>query len=75
MRWQFWCRQPFRWSAERCPDLPLLPTNLSDLAGGAAGSFVNNGSTVAGGVMGNWNVANDRYKATGIFGGGLRPVP
>jgi hypothetical protein len=46
-----------------------LPANLSDLAGSAVGSFVNNGQTVAAGVIGNWNVHNDVYGATGIFGG------
>ncbi len=46
-----------------------LPANLSDLAGSAVGSFVNNGNTVAAGVIGNWNVHNDFYGATGIFGG------
>jgi hypothetical protein len=46
-----------------------LPANLSDLAGGAVGSFVNNGNVVAAGVIGNWNVHNDLYGAAGIFGG------
>ena len=47
-----------------------LPGNSGGpLAGGAIGSFVNNGNTVAAGVIGNWNVHNDVYGATGIFGG------
>jgi hypothetical protein len=46
-----------------------LPGNLGSLSGSAAGSFVNNGQIAAGGIMGNWNVAGDSYRATGIFGG------
>ena len=46
-----------------------LPNSLSDLAGSAARSFVNNGNTVAAGVIGNFKVQNDVYGATGIFGG------
>jgi hypothetical protein len=48
--------------------------DVGSLSGNAAGSFVNNGSTIAGGVIGNWNISNAgydpaTYKATGIFGG------
>jgi hypothetical protein len=47
-----------------------LPENIDRvLAGSAVGSFVNNGNTLAAGVIGNWNVHNDVYGATGIFGG------
>jgi hypothetical protein len=42
-------------------------------SGSATGSFVNNGSVAAGGVMGNWGVEGDRYKATGVFGGSGTP--
>ena len=38
------------------------------LTGSAAGSFVNNGTDKAAGVIGNWGVANSQYEATGIFG-------
>jgi hypothetical protein len=46
-----------------------LPQNLGSLQGSASGSFVNKGATPAAGVIGNWNVGGDAYKATGIFGG------
>jgi hypothetical protein len=38
-------------------------------SGNATGSFVNNGSAAAGGVMGKWNVEGESYQATGVFGG------
>jgi hypothetical protein len=43
--------------------------NGAALTGFAAGSFVNNGSDKAAGVIGNWNISNSQYEATGIFGG------
>ena len=44
------------------------------LSGHAAGSFVNNGpDKPAAGAIGNWNVGNDAYKATGIFAGSGTP--
>jgi hypothetical protein len=53
-----------------------LPNNLGLLSGSAAGSFVNNGTVAAGGVMGNWNVSSNVYRATGVFGGiGTPAVP
>ena len=49
----------------------------SGLTGSATGSFANNvvqhTPVVAGGVLGNWNVGNDVYKATGIFAGSGTP--
>ena len=53
-----------------------LPSNLDlkSLSVGAAGSYVNNGNAVAAGVIGNWNVGNSAYRATGIFAGGLVQV-
>jgi hypothetical protein len=53
-----------------------LPANLNDLNGFATGSFVNNGikpQGVANGVVGNWGVGNNAYKATGIFAGSGKP--
>ena len=42
----------------------------------AIGSFVNNGTTPAGGVIGNWNVNSANYRATGIFAGsGVSVIP
>jgi hypothetical protein len=38
-------------------------------SGNATGSFVNNGSTPAAGVIGNWTVQGDAYGATGVFAG------
>jgi hypothetical protein len=60
-----------------------LRTKLSDLGGFATGSFVAgpanfdaNNAVITGskpqGVMGNWSGGNDKYKATGIFGGALQ---
>ena len=46
----------------------------NSLSVGAAGSYVNNGNAVAAGVIGNWNVGNSAYRATGIFAGGLVQV-
>jgi len=45
----------------------------SGMNGSATGSFVNNGSVAAGGIMGNWNVQGQNYQATGIFGGAGTP--
>ncbi|MGH6792451.1 MAG: hypothetical protein ACRECF_06910, partial [Methyloceanibacter sp.] len=53
-----------------------LPQDLGALEGSAAGSFVgstSNGTRPPPGVMGNWNVGGDNYKATGIFGGSKVP--
>lgn len=47
--------------------------SIDNLTGKATGSFVNNGSVAAGGVIGNWNVGGSNYKATGIFGGAGTP--
>jgi FecR protein len=49
-------------------------TSIGTMTGSATGSFVNNGSVAAGGVMGNWNVDSANYKAMGIFGGAGTPV-
>ena len=46
-----------------------LPPNLSDLQGFAQGSFVKGPNSSAQGVMGNWNVGNNHYGATGVFAG------
>jgi hypothetical protein len=48
-----------------------LPSGAA-LAGFAGGSFVNNGSDKAAGVIGNWNVGNSQYEANGIFGANRR---
>jgi hypothetical protein len=58
------------------PNLNQFAGSLSGsgLSGSATGSFVNNGSVAAGGVIGNWNVGDSNYKATGIFGGAGTPV-
>jgi hypothetical protein len=42
-------------------------------SGSATGSFVNNGSTAAGGIVGNWSVGGPAYRATGIFAGSGTP--
>lgn len=52
-----------------------LPGGLGSLSGNAAGSFVNNGPNPAAGVIGNWNVGHNDYKAGGIFAGSGTPVP
>jgi hypothetical protein len=41
----------------------------SGMTGSATGSFVNKGNVAAGGVMGNWGVSGDNYRASGVFGG------
>jgi trimeric autotransporter adhesin len=41
------------------------PVNIS---GGAIGSFAANGADKTAGVIGNWNAANNNYRAAGIFG-------
>jgi hypothetical protein len=56
-----------------------LPNSLNDynysteLNGKVVGSFVKGGGQANGavpaGVIGNWGVGNDRYKASGIFAG------
>jgi tetratricopeptide (TPR) repeat protein len=52
-----------------------LPQNLSDLSGNVTGSFVRPLSEgLPSGAIGNWNIGNNNYKATGIFAGGLAPV-
>ena len=53
-----------------------LPQNLSNLSGGVTGSFVR--PLTEGrpsGAIGNWNIGNNNYRATGIFAGGLAPAP
>jgi hypothetical protein len=52
-----------------------LPENLGSVSGSAAGSFVNDGGKKAAGVIGNWNVGGDAYKAGGIFAGSGTPAP
>jgi hypothetical protein len=47
--------------------------SIGAMTGQATGSFVNRGSTAAGGVMGNWGVRGNAYRATGIFGGARVP--
>jgi hypothetical protein len=56
-----------------------LPDNLSDLSGSARGSFVSGPDNVRDGprskpqgVIGNWEVGSERYKAGGIFGGSIK---
>jgi hypothetical protein len=52
-----------------------LPSNLGSLSGSAVGSFANNGDIKAAGVVGNWNVANQAYRAGGILAGVGTPIP
>ena len=54
---------------------PLTTPDNSPMAltGSANGSFVNKGATPAAGVIGNWDVGSENYKATGIFGGRRQP--
>jgi hypothetical protein len=52
-----------------------LPGDLGALNGSAVGSFVNNGDIKAAGVIGNWNIANQVYRAGGIFAGVGTPIP
>ena len=54
-----------------------LPNSAGNLSGVARGSFVNDRQgNLARGVIGNWNVGGNNYKATGIFAGsGRPPVP
>jgi hypothetical protein len=49
--------------------------DIGHLGGFAAGSFVNDGAKKAAGVLGNWNIAGQGYKATGIFAGVGTPIP
>jgi hypothetical protein len=42
----------------------------NNIDGGAVGSFAANGTDKTAGVIGNWGVGNDYYKASGIFGAG-----
>jgi hypothetical protein len=46
-----------------------LPASLSGVQGYAQGSFVKGPNSRVQGVIGNWGVGNDAYKATGIFAG------
>jgi hypothetical protein len=39
------------------------------LSGGAFGSFARRGKDPAAGVVANWGVAGQNYRATGVFGG------
>jgi hypothetical protein len=50
-------------------NMATLPPNLSGVQGYAQGSFVKGPNSPAQGVIGNWGVGNDAYKATGIFAG------
>ncbi|MFN2202489.1 MAG: hypothetical protein ACK2UO_14905 [Caldilineaceae bacterium] len=51
-----------------------LPGGYGIVSGAARGSFVNDLSgNPARGVIGNWNVGNNNYKATGIFAGSGAP--
>jgi hypothetical protein len=43
-------------------------------SGSVTGSFINNGSTPAGGVAGKFNIGGDNYQATGVFGGSGTPT-
>ena len=70
---------PGRLSAINSFSGPLSGTLGSDhcapsINGGAAGSFVANGADKTAGVIGNWNAANQNYKATGIFGASRSPT-
>lgn len=48
---------------------------IGNMNGGAVGSFVNDGpNRPAAGVIGNWNVEAQNYRATGIFAGSGNPV-
>jgi hypothetical protein len=50
--------------------------NLSYLRGSVTGSFVRPLSEgMPSGALGNWNIGNNNYKASGIFAGGLVPAP
>jgi hypothetical protein len=53
-----------------------LPGDYGIVSGAARGSFVNDLSgNPARGVIGNWNVGNNKYTATGIFAGsGIPPA-
>jgi hypothetical protein len=52
-----------------------LPGNLGSLSGAARGSFVNDSiGNPARGVIGNWNIGGQDYKAGGIFAGSGRPI-
>jgi hypothetical protein len=42
----------------------------SNIGGGANGSFVANGTDKTAGIIGNWGVGNESYRATGVFGAG-----
>jgi hypothetical protein len=66
----------FNYSLNQVPG-PTDGTYLNRFGGGitnygwngqANGSFVDKGSDLARGAIGNWNAATDNYKATGIFG-------
>jgi hypothetical protein len=50
-----------------------LPNDPGSLSGGVAGSFARSPGQISGavpsGVIGNWNIGNSRYNATGIFAG------
>jgi hypothetical protein len=43
--------------------------SINNISGSVTGSFVDNGDIRAAGVMGNWNLNSQNYKATGIFAG------
>jgi hypothetical protein len=48
--------------------------NIGLNSGSVTGSFINNGSTPAGGVAGKFNIGGDNYQATGVFGGSGTPT-
>jgi hypothetical protein len=48
---------------------------LPTIEGSAVGSFAANGNDKAAGVIGNFNVGNEYYKASGIFGAGRAAAP
>ena len=49
---------------------------VNAINGAATGSFVKGPISPAQGVIGNWNVGNPSYKATGVFAGsGIPEVP
>jgi hypothetical protein len=52
-----------------------IPTSLNGVQGYAQGSFVKGPNNPAQGVIGNWGIGNDAYKATGIFAGSKGGMP
>jgi hypothetical protein len=66
---------PNKFSGALAPlDPCCLPPNLADLSGTVNGSFVRPIDVETHnpkGVIGNWNIGNSHYNATGIFAGSL----